>query len=88
MTNPTGETNGGVLRLDFDRQLMLQFGETSRSVQNCTLGRSLKVPAAENLPVTLPPAGPNAPASRSRSRGFHSIRPRGKLGDATRFAQN
>jgi hypothetical protein len=25
MTNPTGESNGEVLRLDFDRRLMLQF---------------------------------------------------------------
>ena len=25
MTNPTGESNDGALRLDFDRRLMLQF---------------------------------------------------------------
>ncbi len=25
MTNPASETNGGVLRLDFDRRLRLQF---------------------------------------------------------------
>jgi len=25
MTNPAGESNGGTLRLDFDRRLMLQF---------------------------------------------------------------
>ena len=25
MANPAGESNGGALRLDFDRRLMLQF---------------------------------------------------------------
>jgi hypothetical protein len=25
VTNPTGETEGGILRLDFDRRVMLQF---------------------------------------------------------------
>jgi hypothetical protein len=36
MANPAGESSGGVLRLDFDRRLMLQFrGSVVPPTQDC-----------------------------------------------------
>jgi hypothetical protein len=35
MANPAGESNDEVLKLDFDRRLMLQFRGSSRISFNC-----------------------------------------------------
>ncbi len=42
MANPTGESNGKVVRIDFDRRLMLQFcGSVAASDAGCEFDNAL-----------------------------------------------